>query len=110
MHLKQAMRNPASFWDVLKMFEDRDFAEQVDSMMNDPTFQEQATTLNAKMWLSEKAPENTLASLLLAVNPVSTRPQRSASARMETLSELKDYAKKTQSSHWLLGSIEPCGR
>jgi hypothetical protein len=93
MTLKQAMRNPNEFWDVLKMFEDPEFSEEVNKMMNDPTFREQASHA-AETVAMEDVPAKTLASLLLAVNPVSTRTQRSTSARMETLAELKDYAKK----------------
>jgi hypothetical protein len=93
MTLKQAMRNPTMFWYTFKMFEDPEFSEQVNNMMNDPTFQEQASRA-AEMVAREEAPAKTLASLLLAANPMSARTQRSASARMETISELKDYAKK----------------
>jgi len=101
MTLKQAMRNPSSFYDVLNMFEDADFSQQVGKMMADPTFQEQAKSaaIHAQIMTMEETPAKSLASVLLAANPATSRQrnqasQRSASVDMESLSELKDYAKQ----------------
>jgi hypothetical protein len=95
--LKQAMRDPSLFWSTLEMMEDPDFLAQVDKMMADPLFQKQAkhAAMTAEMMAMEASPRKTLASILLALNPAPARvSQRSASAQMDALSDLKDYAKK----------------
>jgi hypothetical protein len=101
MTLKQAMRDTSLFWEVRQMMEDPDVLAEVGKMMADPVFQKQAkhAAMSAEMMAMEESPRKTLASILLALNPAPARQkghvsQRSASAQMDALADLKDYAKK----------------
>jgi len=101
MTLKQAMRDTSLFWEVRQMMEDPDVLAEVGKMMADPVFQKQAkhAAMSAEMMAMEESPRKTLASTLLALNPAPARPkghvsQRSTSAQMDALADLKDYAKK----------------
>merc|ERR1719284_734713 len=110
-NLKQAMRDPLLLADVASGLRHPEGRAELVKMLANPSFQEQmaalieangcpADFLTAEFYAREQktedsSPPDALASLLLAMNPVSSRaPSARSDVRMETLSDLKELGMK----------------
>jgi hypothetical protein len=110
-NLKQAMRDPLLLADVASGLRHPEGRAELVKMLANPSFQEQMTALieangcpadflTAEFYAREQktedsSPPDALASLLLAMNPVSSRAASARSdVRMETISDLKELGMK----------------
>jgi len=120
-NLKQAMHDPALLADVARQLRQSDSQVELVKMLANPSFQQQMKTLieangdladflTLEFYAKEQKAEDSsspdaLASLLLALNPISARAARArTNVRMETLSDLKDLAK---SQNPVVGYFDP---
>jgi len=120
-NLKQAMHDPALLADVARQLRQSDSQVELVKMLANPSFQQQMKTLieangdladflTLEFYAKEQQAEDNsspdaLASLLLALNPISARAARArTNVRMETLSDLKDLAK---SQNPVVGYFDP---
>jgi hypothetical protein len=109
-NLKQAMRDPSLLADVARGLRHAEGRAELIKMLANPSFQEQmkalikangavADFLTPEFYAKEQkaddsSPPDALASLLLALNPVSARAASArTNVRMETISDLKELAK-----------------
>jgi hypothetical protein len=120
-NLKQAMRDPSLLADVSRMLRHPEGQVELAKMLASPSFQQQmkalieangavADFLTPEFYAREQKTQDSstpdaLASLLLALNPVSARAASGrANVRMETISDLKALA---QSQNPVVGYFDP---